>query len=254
MASNLTLSPSQGSQQLTIRSAGFPGDAFFYTIPEAIGSTARAVWGTARHTLMAPMWTVTDESECSYDWKKPGLLAFSVRAKSERDYVDVSIRLKNLGTTAWPQSMAFSCFRFGDAPGFSDFDGARTYLLLDGRWTPITQLERKDSPRPTIQLWYVRGGPRDLPFVDNFQATPFFLPEAVLAARSYDGKSVIAVTANKPLFLFANLEFSCIHCCPTFGALGPGEEGCARQRVSLCKHTRLDQLRRKLISFWGSGP
>jgi hypothetical protein len=168
--------------------------------------------------------------------------------------VDVSIRLKNLGTTAWPQSMAFSCFRFREAPSFADFDGARTFLSLDGRWIPVTQLERKDSPRPTIQLWYVRGGPQNLPFVDNFQATPAFLPEAVLAARSYDGKNLIAVTADKPLFLFANLEFSCIHCCPTFGALTPGEEGYARHRVFVCKHTGLDQLRRKLVSFWGSHP
>jgi hypothetical protein len=68
MASHITLSPSRRSQQLAIRSAEFPGDTFLYTIPEAIGSTAHAVWGMARHTLMEPTWTVTDETEYSYDW------------------------------------------------------------------------------------------------------------------------------------------------------------------------------------------
>jgi len=177
-----------------------------------------------------------------------------VHAQPADDYLDVRIRLRNLSETAWPESLSFSCFSPRAAADFADFDGTRTFLLTDEQWTPITQIERRDSNRPTIQLWYLKGGPRQLGFVDSFRAAPQVYPEAVLAVRSYDGKHVIAVTADKPLFLFSNLEFSCIHCCPSFGPLRPGEEGVATHRVFICPNTTLDQLadrvRATVIATW----
>lgn len=252
MPSPITLKPRQKTQLLDIRSADFPANAFHYMIPEAIGSTDYTVWGSARNTRMAPTWKPISGGGWTYEWRREGLLAFSVRATATDDRLDVAIRLENLSDRAWPDSTAFSCFQVRDALDFGDFEGTRTFLLLDGKWVPITQIERKDSPRPTIQLWYLRGKPRKVAFVDGFRATPRVYPEGVLAVRSYDGRHVIAVTSDKPLFLFGNLEFACIHCCPTFGALKPGEEGAATHRVFLCKDTSLEQLQTKIEAFWKS--
>ncbi len=242
----LRIRPQQKTQKLSIESTAFPGQSFHYVIPEAIGSSDMAVWGAAPDTLMAPDWTQTSDGGWTYSWRKEGWLEFSAHAQPGEDYLDVRIRLKNLSNTAWPESLSFSCFSPRAALDFADFDGSRTFLLIDGQWKPITQIERKDSNRPTIQLWYLKNGPKPLGFVEHFQATPPVYPEAVLAVRSYDGKHVVAVTADKPLFLFGNLEFSCIHCCPSFGALKPGEEGVATHRVFICRDTSLDQLADKV--------
>jgi len=169
---SLTLRPQQKAQLLNVRSSAFPGQNFCYVIPEAIGSTDTTVWGAAPDTLMAPDWTQTNDNGWTYAWRKEGCLEFSVQAQPRDDYLDVRIHLRNLTETAWPESLSFSCFSPRAAGNFADFDGTRTFLLLDEQWKPITQIEREDSNRPTIQLWYLKGGPRQLGFVERFRATP----------------------------------------------------------------------------------
>jgi hypothetical protein len=227
-----------------------PRSAFTYVIPEAIGPTDGQVWGAAPPMLMTPDWTQDDQGGFGYTWEREGLLRFSPRAAAFDDHVDVHISLTNLSDRAWPESSAFSCFSPRGTLPLGDFDGSRTFLLADGEWTPITRVERVFGPRPTIQLWYVSGGPRDLPCVDMFKATPALQPEGVLAVRSYDERHIVAVTADRPLYLFANLEFCCIHCCPSFGALAPGETGEATHRVFFCEGIALDELTPKLMATW----
>lgn len=250
MQPRIAIQPHPKSQLLNVWSLDFPKNFIRYMIPEAIGSTDRTVWGSARQTLMAPTWKALDGEGWAYEWKREGLLAFSVKAAATHDQVDVAIRLTNLGDRPWPNSTAFSCLQLRNAIDFSDFEGTRTYLLLEGKWVPITQIKREDSDRPTIQFWYLKGKPRKLGFVEHFRATSTAYPEGVLAVRSFDDRHVVAVSADKPLFLFSNLEFACIHCCPTFGALKPGEEGTATHRVFLCRNTSLDQLQQKLEATW----
>jgi hypothetical protein len=248
---SLTLKPAQQSQALSIHSDKWPSGPFIYTLPEAVGSTRKAVWGAAPETLIAPTWEPADGGGWSYDWRKEGVLAFSVKAAPSENHVDVTMHLTNLGPEPWPGSFAFNCLNPSRVLEFGDYDGARTYLLLDGEWKPITSVARVHSRRPTIQLWYVEGQPRPLDFVEAFQATPELYPKGVLAVRAYNGKDVIGVTADKPFFLFSNLEFSCIHCSPSFGALEPGEEGHALSRFFAFSNTTMDLLEEK-IAFLGA--
>lgn len=250
MESHISLTPVQGSEVLTIRSSFFPGSAFTHTLPEAIGSTSSPVWGAASATAINPAWEKTDEGGWEYQWRRDGLLGFSVRTIAEGNEVTIRMRLQNLSGQAWPESFSFNCLGPRGALEFGDFDGKRTFLLFEKEWVPVTKIQRIHGPRPTIQLWYLRGKVRKLGFVEAFEATPPVYPEGVLAVRSYDGKHVIAVSASSPLFLFANLEFSCIHCCPTFGPLQPDQEGAANGKFFICPNTTLDQLRRRLETFW----
>jgi len=255
MEKKISIEPVQNSMNLLVFAKHLSDAKFNYMIPEAIGSTGTdpargfSIWGASPQFNMAPQWQKTEQG-WKYTWKKDGLLKSSVHAYTVDDHLDVHIRLQNLMDVPWPQSQAFSCFNPRDARIFADFEGTRTFLLLDDRWTAITRLQRKDSPRPTIQLWYVKDQPRPLGFVETFQATPPVYPRGVLAVRSRCEKHLIAVTADKPLFLFNNLEFSCIHCCPAFGALKPGEEGHAFHRVFICKNTGLSELTAKLKATW----
>ena len=91
--------------------------------------------------------------------------------------------------------------------------------------------------------------------MEGFRAAPEVYPEGLLVIRSWDGKHLAVVTSDRPLFLFANLEFSCIHCCPSFGALKPGEEGRALHRAYVLPDTSLADfdtlLQRELPNYAG---
>jgi hypothetical protein len=258
MSPKIHLDPVQNNQPLNVSSEDFPGQDFIYVIPEAIGSTGRhpsegvALWGASRDSLMEPNWKQDKQGRWCFTWSKEDVLRYKVQASAADDFLNVHIKLTNLSGVTWPESTAFSCFNFSRAPMFADFDGERTFLLIDNTWTPITQVPRKDSSRPTIQLWYVRGQKQPLGFVENFDATPEepSAVEGVLAVRSWDGESVIAVSSDKPLFLFNNLEFSCVHCCPAFGALEPGQTGEAFHRAFIGKGLSLEGLGKRLRDLW----
>jgi len=255
MSRKIKLTPIQKSENLHIESADFPGQLFNYHVPEAIGSTdpENTYFSTADPTPAKPDWKPFADKGWRYTWTQAHLLAYTVEAVPGEDTIDVKITLKNLSGKTWPQSHAFPCCNFHKAASFSDFEGTRTFLLIDGEWKSLMQIQRKDSIRPLVQLFYVQGKPRPLGCVERFEATPPIYPQGIFAVRSYDSKSVIAVTADKPLYLFHNMEYSCIHCCPGFGSLKPGEQGTATNRVFIGKNTSLHRIAERAKSLWISG-
>jgi hypothetical protein len=243
---NIYLKPLPKTQTLEIISSDLRDDTFRYCIPEAIGSTGGALWMNTAAEEAEIHWEEPDPGVFRYAWQRAGVLWYSVTARARDGVVEVEVKVKNLGTTAWPASLSFSCLQVGATPSFADYDGTRTMLLVDDRWTPITQLPRRDSPRPTLQLWYLKGGARDLPFVEKFKATSSALPAGVIAVQSYDRSHVVALTADRPLFLFGNLEYGCIHCCPNLGTVQPGQVGTATHKVIIGANTTLEALRARL--------
>ncbi|MHC4442988.1 MAG: hypothetical protein ACYTF1_18995 [Planctomycetota bacterium] len=252
MKSRIILKPQQKTENLIVVSADMPGQIFNYHIPEAIGSTdvADTYFSTADKKPARPDWTPMSDGGWTYRWTQPQVCSFTVEAVPREDYVDVRIKLKNLSEKNWPESAAFSCYNFNKAIQFSDFEGTRTFLLVDGQWKSLIQIERKDSPRPLVQLFYVKGKPQPLGCVEHFKATSPVRPAGVFAVRSYDGKSVTAVTADKSLYLFHNLEYSCIHCCPGFGPLQPGQQAEVTNRVFIVKDITLDEIATRARKMW----
>jgi hypothetical protein len=254
MDSPLRIKAVQKTQALKIRSTEFPTAVFTYTIPEAIGSTDGSIWCSSKRFNINPNWIRHQDESWSYSWEREGVLGYSVHASTGKDHVDVQIKLRNLSEEAWPESQAFSCYNPRGAPEFADFEGTRTFVLFEKGWIPMTQVERKDHSRPTIQCFYLKDRPHPLGFVENLGGAPNVRPLGALAVRSYDGRHLTAVTSDRPLFLFHNLEFSCIHACPTFGALKAGEEGTAKHRVFICNETGLDQLTERINKFFRKNP
>ncbi len=52
-----------------------------------------------------------------------------------------------------------------------------------------------------------------------------------MAIQSRDGKRLVATASDPAMFLFQNMEYSCIHSAAGFGPLKPGESGEAVTRV-----------------------
>lgn len=232
----------QGAEIINITHEDAFDGCLTYRVPESIGDTDGGIWTHDLHTLVAPQWTPTDDGGWQYSWEREGLLRFSVRTDLHEHYADIHLTLQNLYKRTWENTYAFPCLKTHDSPQFLDYDGSRTLLRVDGRYTPITRLPRRDNPRPTLQFWYVNQEDRPLGVVESFYASPDIYPDGVIAVRSWDGRHIVALTSNRPLFLFGNLESSCVHCCPGFGRLEPGQTESALTRIYILPDTTFSEL------------
>ena len=207
----------------------FPGDRFPFTVPEAIGDADRTCWfgGIQFH------WAQQSDGNWHCEGKAENALHYAVDLVTGTDTVDVRLRLTNDGPQAWKQSLSFNCFNCASSPALSDHECMRHYAGKQGKIQRLVELPRACGPRATIQLYSVEEAPRgqEIPFVANFKATPEVTLENWLAIRSRDGKRLAAVVSKPCLFLFQNMEYSCIHSASSFGALSPGETGAAHLRI-----------------------
>ncbi|MFO0982936.1 MAG: hypothetical protein U1E76_14595 [Planctomycetota bacterium] len=246
----LTINPVAGSPRLEIASPEFAGEVFVYTVPEAIGPADDVTWAHVRPNEITPEWNRGSSDVLSYAWRRPGQFALAVQAAANHEHVDVQIKLSNISQRSWPVTLAFCCMAPRGAPSFVDFDGTRTEVLLDDAWQAITRLPRRDSPRPTVQLWYLQDGPRKIPVVESFAATPACYPSGAIAVRARGGGAALMLTSDRPLFLFSNLEYGCVHCCPGFGPLAPNESRVAVQRIFITSPATPELLTKRARALW----
>lgn len=224
-----------------------PDGCISFTLPEAIGDVTDPVWFGS----IAPEWTALEDGCWRSTARSTDELSYELTVTPGEDVVDVDIEITNESDRHWDRAFAFNCFkpcRFDDpedptdetesfSPGpfasVADFECVRHWTGVDGELCRLTELPRKFGPRPTIQLYDVDGAPDadSIPFVANFDATPDVVTDGWLAIESPDSEYVVAIAADPTLFLFQNMEYSCIHSCPDFGALSPGETARARTRA-----------------------
>ena len=207
----------------------FPGDQFGLNCPEAIGDMARGVW----LNRAKPQWRELDNGVWENTGSWPNEMSFSQTITPGEDTLDVRIRLTNKSKRTWVRGMAFNCFSCGSSPSIRDYECLRHWARTGGEFKRLIEIPRTFSPRPTIQLYSVEGQPRgqDIPFVANFKATPDAVLEGWLAIQARDGKRLVAVVSKPALFLFQNMEYSCIHSGPSFGPMEPGE---TREALTRC--------------------
>ena len=232
----------QGTEIIKITNNDVFDGCLTYRVPESIGETDGGIWTHDPRTLVRPQWTPTLDGGWEYSWEREGLLRYSVRTELHEQYIDIHLTLQNLHNRTWENTYAFPCLKTHTSPQFLDYDGTRTFLRVDGEYVPITKLPRKDSPRPTLQFWYTDKEDRPLGVVESFDASPDTYPDGLIAVRSWDGRHLVVVTSDSPLFLFSNLEFSCVHSCPSFGRLEPGETGSALNRIYVLADTRISEI------------
>lgn len=227
----------------------FPGESFSLGIPEAIGDSARAMWfGSVCvewRELGDGVWQSNGHADSELDY----VLTVTPRA----DTVDISITLTNRSEREWPHGMAFNCFNCGAATSVRDYECVRHYAGIGGRAARLIEIPRKFGPRPTVQLYNVLGAPRgsEIPFVAGFRATPEPVLEGWLAIQARDRKRMVAVVSRPALFLFQNMEYSCIHSAPGFGPMKPRDTSEALTRVYFVEASPED-LRSRMREEMGS--
>lgn len=228
----------------------FPGESFSFGIPEAIGDTAHTYWFGS----IKPDWREMGEGAWRSTGRQPGELSYTLDVVPGADTVDIRIELRNESDRVWAQSHAFNCINCGGAQSVVDHECRRHWVGVGGRLRRLIQVPRVFGPRPAVQLYSVEGAPKgaDIPFVAGFRSTPDdVVLEGWMAISSRDGKRLVATASRPALYLFQNMEYSCIHSAQSLGALAPGETGRALTRVYFVEatlpewHTR---MRRELAA------
>lgn len=225
----------------------FQGDAFILNAPETIGDASQVV-----HVMnMVPNWTDLGNGVWRTNGHAPGELDFVLTLTPGYDTFDVHISLTNNSTRIWWNTLAFTCFNCGYASSVTDLECARHWGRNANQLKRLTELRRRFGPRPTIQAYSVEGATpaTQLPFVNGFQATPDLVLEPWLAIQSRGGSRLAAVVSNPASFLFQNSEYSCIHSCPSFGALNPGQTGQALTRIYLVRAALTDWYQRMKVEM-----
>lgn len=227
----VTLTPLEGQMACLARDvAAFPGDAFMLGFPEAIGDAARPVWFGAPRVE----WRQADAGAWVQAGELEGELSYEMTFTRGEDFVDIRLRLTNQSARQWAHSLAFNCFSPGGSAAIRDHDCVRHFVGVQGTLRRLVELPRQYGPRPTVQLYSVEDAPpgREIPFVANFRATPDDVTvEGWIAIVSRDGRRLVAAVSRPALFLFQNMEYSCIHSAASVGPLAPGHAGEALTRV-----------------------
>jgi hypothetical protein len=207
----------------------FPGETFAPRMPEAIGDVAHAEWGAV------PTWSAPKPGVWVGVGGIPGEVAYSLTVRARPDFVDFSVLMTNKSTRPWSRGIAFNCFRCDLSPSVGDPECVRHWVRSDGSFRRLHELHRNVGPRPTIQVYQVEGGPpvTSLPFVSDMAATSEAVVEGWMAIQSRDGARLAAVVSRPAMFLFQNMEYSCIHSAVDLGSLQPGQSARGMTRVYL---------------------
>ncbi len=224
----------------------FPGEGFSLGLPESIGDAERALWFGSVH----PRWSRDADGHWTSRAAVEGELEYGLTVATTEDTVDIRVVLTNLSDRLWAHSLAFNCFNAGGAPSVADHECARHWVGLAGEARRLTELPRTCGPRPTVQLYSVEGAPAgsEIGFVSGFRATPENLTlEGWIAIQARDGVRMVAAASKPTLFLFQNMEYSCIHASPGLGRLSRGESGEALTRIYFVEAT-VAELRDRIRS------
>jgi hypothetical protein len=243
----IRFTPVQGQMAGIVEDApAFPGDRFSLGFPEAIGDAAQAIW----YGSMKPQWK--QDAQDRRCWvaagKQEGELSYTLTITPHEDFVDADIALTNESARAWKHGMAFNCFNCGGS-SLRDNECLRHFVRVGGKFQRLVATPRTFGPRPTIQLYGVEGGPPagEIPFVSNFRCTSPAVAEGWMAIVAPDGKRLVAAVSRPALFLFQNMEYSCIHSAPGFGPIRPGETKRAKTRLYFVSAT-LEEWHRRMRS------
>jgi hypothetical protein len=227
--------------------SAFPGESFNLNIPEAIGDASQVVYTMNLDTV----WTELGAGVWRTQAHLAGEIDFVLTVTPGSDAVDIDVSVTNRSARIWSHSLAFHCLVCGAAPSIADFECKRHWARSAQQFRRLIEIPRKFSMRPTVQLYSVEGAPpgMQIPFVAQYDATPAEVLEGWLAIQSRDETSIAATVSKPALFLFQNMEYSCIHSGPSFGTLQPGQTGEALTRLYLARASLNDWYQRMKLEM-----
>ncbi len=230
----IRLDPRHGTQNVFLHDERLPEDPIRVTIPEWISTRNRYVM---IGPIYVPKWELRDNQHLT------GHIAdeeidLKTEVTAGEDTVTVRITLTNNTKETWMETADFCCWNLGTGLTFSDYEMLRTFVWHKGGRRSAASLQRAISPRPQIQFYPVGASE---PFVLNkplagFESTcPETLDHGAIAILSRDSRWTAMVLGENPLFVFSNGEYSCIHSCPNYGDIRPGETATRTTRLLIIR-------------------
>ena len=220
----IQLMPNQGKMPCNVvTNLDGKKNIFALTIPETIGCREGMLLNFPETDLA---WEGPDaDGVVRTGWTKDSVISYSLELVPGRDFVDAVMVITNLSKDNWEDVWSFNCLNPVKAPAFRDEQLDRTYMSTPAGPKPLSATERTIGPRPGIGVYFSErmGADEYWPFISGFQATS---PERTngdyLLTMSSSGHTYMAATSPRTLYLFNNLEFTCIHAAPTFGDIPSG--------------------------------
>ena len=231
----IRLDPHESERSVTIQHPAFPGVVFKREVPETVGNDQSIVY---THTDWSPVnWKGPDNDGVIGYRGENEQVVFAVKMIPGADSIEVHHSVTNKTAAPWQHVYSFPCLSAAGTPPFQDFGMQRTFLPIAGKGLLTgRQVFGKGAVRGMCRLVDPSFGKHA--FIDIQAAGP---PPAILTPleaeypyefiASEDGKWLVAVAAEKAAFFFNNAYGSCIHTCPYFGEIKPGETKSVLSRI-----------------------
>jgi hypothetical protein len=168
----------------------------------------------------------------------PGLAAFTARGAPASDGVDLSFKVENLNPRKIENIHVQMCLVESGSPLFADRNLSRTFMSSGGRWLPLASTNYPhifSDGVPAMKIALVGMPAQQRPQLRGpIWVTPqesASLP--LLATRSPDGESLLALSWRTGTYLTCNGSIPCLH-------VDPAERDCApRSAITLEGHIYL---------------
>lgn len=269
----LDVSPRVGSDTagLTVRSPLIPGDELDFRTCEGVIAGERD-FGLFKVKLApsssgtGPGWMV-DGKNLRYAWTYPVGITVRFQGVVEPDGVVVEYEVENRTTNALDRVQIHTCITTTKAPSFfpdrkvipaSQPGGAATtnYMELYDRlflWQGGQPFAFASSPLAEAQLHlsFMRAGEPPVKW-GWWVNTPKTFDLPLVAARSRDGKSLVALSFDRAIWASSNVgdDRACFHLFPSFGRIEIGGKSTVRGRLYVMKGS-LEKLKKR--AAWDVG-
>ena len=234
----IRLYPHESAKSVSIQHPAFPETLFCYVVPESMGNAEQ---GTIySHGDMNPVvWTDPDEKGTIGFKGENDSAEFAVKLTPSEDSVEILQTVLNKTEKVWNHVYSFPCLATLYVPEIRDFDMTRTYIPIEGKGALTTrEVFGKEVSRGICRMVKPTFGKHE--FADQFPTSALKASKPYLFMVSKDKKWIAAMATKEAAFLFTNGGNSCIHACPYFGQINPGEEKTILSRIYIIKGTAED--------------
>jgi hypothetical protein len=243
---SIMLMPNQGKMQCNIvMNIEGERNVFALTVPETIGNREKMLLNFPETNLV---WEGPgDDGVVTTGWTNDSVISYSLELIPGKDFIDAAMNITNLSEDKWEDVWSFNCLNPVKATTFQDLEMDRTYMSTKEGPKRLSDTKRIIGHRPSIGVYYSEKMELDeqWAFISWFEATSLDRTDGdYLVTLSESGKTYMAATSPNTLYLFNNLDFTCIHAAPTFGNIGPGESSSLTTRFYFSEGGLKDFLKR----------
>ena len=246
--SRIRLYPHESERAVSIRHPAFADTPFIYILPEKVGHAEAGLYG---HLEWSPIqWDGPDVDGAIAFRGENERIVFTARMTPTDDSIEVRQSVTNKTHDTWQQTYSFHCLSTVVTPPFQDLGMQRTYIPMAGKGLLTTrEIFGKRAVRGVCRMVDPSFDRHE--FIDDVlvasqrAVVPALKAEhPLMMIASKDRKWLVGVAAEKACFLFTNGGNSCIHTCPYFGQVKPGQTKTTLSRIYILQGDA-EMLRRR---------